>query len=313
MPVRIVVLGYQLIGHTALSFLLDEAEDEVVGLWTHADAPGEEVWWPSAAELARSRGVPVFSPEDVNAPESVELLEALAPDILLCAWYRQLLKSPALGTARRAALNLHGSLLPRYRGRAPVNWVLVNGETETGMTLHHMVPRADAGDIVAQAKVAISPEDTALTVYHKLAAATVEVLCGTWPALRQGRAPRVAQDESLATYVGRRTPQDGRFEWSWPAGRIHNLVRAVTHPYPGAFVDTQAGRLYIWESRPLADSGVGAAVEPGTVIAPAAEGFVVATGEDGLLVKRAQYAAGPELGGPAFWEQYGLAAGRRLI
>ncbi len=309
---RIVVLGYQLIGYTALSFVLDETEDEVVGLWTHADAPGEEVWWPSAAELARSRGVPLFSPEDVNAPQSVELLETLAPDILLCAWYRQMLTPPALGTARRAALNLHGSLLPRYRGRAPVNWVLVNGETETGMTLHHMVPRADAGDIVAQTRVAISPEDTALSLYGRLAAATAEVLRDTWPALRQGRAPRVAQDESLATYVGRRTPDDGRFEWRWPASRIHNLVRAVTHPYPGAFAETQAGRLHIWEARTAPELDATPAAEPGTVISSAAEGFVVATGAGGLLVRRAQYHGAAELGGAAFWERYELSAGRRL-
>ena len=238
---RIVCLAYQIIGHAALRYFLEESGDEVVALITHEDSPGEEVWWPSAPDLAAEYGVPVYSPDDINAPESVELLAHLSPDFLISAWYRQLLKQQALATASRGGLNLHGSLLPRYRGRAPVNWVLVNGETETGMTLHYMVPRADAGDVVGQVRVPISEGDTALSLYHRLAAATVEVLRGTWPAVASGQAARMPQDESQATYVGRRTPRDGLFRWDWPARRIHNLVRAVTHPYPGAFFEGRRG------------------------------------------------------------------------
>lgn len=310
---RVVLLGYQLIGHTALSFLLDETADEVVGLFTHADAPGEEIWWPSAMELARERGVPVLSPEDINTPEAVQALSALAPDILLSAWYRQLLKSPALGVPRLAALNLHGSLLPRYRGRAPVNWVLVNGETETGMTLHHMVERADAGDIAGQVRVPIDSADTALSLYGKLSAATLEVLRLAWPAVREGRAVRVPQDECAATRVGRRGPEDGRFEWTWPADRIHNLVRAVTHPYPGAFVDTRAGRLYVWEAEPAMVAVIGSGPEAGTVASLTERGLVVATGRGGLLVRCAQYAGTPELAGRALWAGLGLEAGQSLV
>jgi len=303
---RIVCLAYQLIGHAALRYFLEESGDEVVALITHRDSPGEEVWWPSAAELATEHGVPVFSPEDINAPASAQLLAHLSPDFLLSAWYRQLLKQPALGVARRGALNLHGSLLPRYRGRAPVNWVLVNGETETGMTLHDMVPRADAGDIVGQMRVPVTDDDTALSLYHKLAEATVEVLRSTWPAVASGEAPRIAQDESEATYVGRRTPRDGLFRWDWPARRIHNLVRAVTHPYPGAFCEGRRGAVLVWAAEPIEAP---AAAAPGTVTSLASDGLVVATGSGSLRVLSAQVVGDEELDGAAFARRYGLRPG----
>lgn len=306
---RIVCLAYQIIGHAALRYFLEESGDEVVALITHEDSPGEEVWWPSAPDLAAEYGVPVYSPDDINAPESVELLAHLSPDFLISAWYRQLLKQQALATASRGGLNLHGSLLPRYRGRAPVNWVLVNGETETGMTLHYMVPRADAGDVVGQVRVPISEGDTALSLYHRLAAATVEVLRGTWPAVASGQAARMPQDESQATYVGRRTPRDGLFRWDWPARRIHNLVRAVTHPYPGAFFEGRRGAVFVWAAEPIEAP---TAAAPGTVTSVAHDALVVATGSGSLRVLSAQVAGDEELDGAAFARRYGLGPGAAL-
>ncbi|MCD6351255.1 MAG: UDP-L-Ara4N formyltransferase/UDP-GlcA C-4'-decarboxylase [Armatimonadetes bacterium] len=149
---RLICLAYHQIGHMGLRYFLEETDDEVVAVFTHEDRQGEEIWWPSVAELARSYGVPVYTPEDINAPDQVELLRSLRPDFIFSFWYRQLVKRPILDLPPGGCLNMHGSLLPKYRGRAPVNWVLVNGEEKTGITLHYMVERADAGDIVAQAE-----------------------------------------------------------------------------------------------------------------------------------------------------------------
>jgi UDP-4-amino-4-deoxy-L-arabinose formyltransferase/UDP-glucuronic acid dehydrogenase (UDP-4-keto-hexauronic acid decarboxylating) len=310
---RVVCLAYQLIGHEGLSFLLDESGDQVVAVFTHEDAPGEEVWWPSVAGLARERGVPVFTPEDINAPEWVERIAAMEPDLIVSFWYRYLVKRPVLEIPRLGALNLHGSLLPKYRGRAPVNWVLVNGEQETGVTLHYMTERADAGDIVAQAVVPIGDDDTALDLYRALAAAEREVLRQAWPLLRAGTAPRLAQDHSQATYVGRRTPEDGRFEWGWPAQRVHNLVRAVTHPYPGAFCEAGGRRLYVWSARPAMGVVWREPPAPGTVVAIGEDGIEVATGHGSLLVRRVQREGGEEMDGAEYARREGLRAGMVLV
>ncbi|WP_273860902.1 formyltransferase family protein, partial [Pseudomonas sp. LA5] len=165
----------------------------------------------------------------------VERIRALEPDFIFSFYYRNLLSGDVLACAKRGAYNLHGSLLPRYRGRAPANWVLVNGETETGVTLHRMVKRADAGPIVAQKRVEIAPDDTALTLHAKLRETSQALLNEVLPTLASGTVEEREQDESQATTFGRRSAADGELEWSRPAVELNNLVRAVTQPYPGAF------------------------------------------------------------------------------
>ncbi len=303
---RIICLAYHTIGHMGLSYFLDETDDEVVAVFTHADRPDEEIWWPSVAELARRRDVPVFIAEDINQPQWVEKIRELRPDFIFSFWYRQLVKRPILEIPPGGCLNLHGSLLPKYRGRAPVNWVLVNGEEKTGITLHYMVERADAGDIVAQAVVPIDFSDTALTLYQKLVEAGRLVLRAAWPLLREGRAPRLPQDESQATYFGRRTPEDGRFDWSWPALRIYNLVRAVTHPYPGAFVDFGGRQLFVWQAYPMRGLLRPHPPVPGTIQEIGPDGIEVATGEGHLLLRRVQLEGEKEMSGAAFAKRHGL-------
>ena len=309
---RVVCLAYHLIGHEGLSFMLRESGDEVVAVFTHRDAPGEEVWWPSVAELARAHGIPTFAPDDVNEDRWVEYIRDLRPDFLVSFWYRNLVKRPLLAIPTRGALNMHGSLLPKYRGRAPVNWVLVNGEQQTGVTLHYMVERADAGDIVAQAVVPIDFQDTALDLYGKLARATWEVLRAAWPLLRAGTAPRIPQNEAEASYFGRRRPEDGRFSWSWPALRIHNLVRGVTHPYLGAFVECGRGKLFVWSAYPMPGLLRPHPPQPGTVTEVSEDGVEVATGEGNLLLRRLQLEGDEELTGWEFARRYGLQRGHAL-
>ena len=223
----------------------------------------------------------------------IERIAAMRSAVIYSFYYRNLLPDAILRTAPLGAYNLHGSLLPAYRGRAPVNWMLVNGEREAGVTLHHMVARADAGDIVGQREVAIDDSDTALTLYRKLVPLGVALLTEMHPLIVAGRAPRRAQDLSRGSYFGRRRPEDGRIDWRWPARRIFNLVRAVTHPYPGAFCWLNGRKLFVWESRIAAEAGQRGA--PGEIVSTAGGGAVeVAAGEGSLLIARMQFDGAPE-------------------
>ncbi|MFO1370950.1 MAG: formyltransferase [Candidatus Competibacteraceae bacterium] len=156
-------------------------------------------------------------------------------------YYRRMLSPELLAIAPRGALNMHGSLLPKYRGRVPVNWAILHGETETGATLHYMTAKPDAGDIVGQTAVPILPDDTAQEVFDKVTVAAELTLYRALPALLAGTAPRIVQDLTKGSYFSGRKPEDGRIDWTWPAARIHNLIRAVAPPYPGAFT-TIAGQ-----------------------------------------------------------------------
>src|SRR5262245_17730529 len=215
---------------------------------THEDDPGESIWFGSVRDAARSHGIPVITPSDANAPGIVSEARRAAPDAILSCYYRRILSPEILGIPARGAYNMHGSLLPRYRGRAPVNWVLVNGEPVTGVTLHHMSDKPDRGDIVGQKIVPIADEDTALTLHRKCAAAAGALLREVWPSIEAGTAPRTPQDPTQATYFGRRTPEDGRIDWSRPARACWSLVRAVTHPYPGAFTFVEGRKLFVWKA-----------------------------------------------------------------
>ncbi|HZR84340.1 MAG TPA: formyltransferase [Candidatus Binatia bacterium] len=302
---RTVVCAYSEVGHACLDELLAIGADLRLVV-THRDAPGESIWFASVAERARSAGVPVIAPEDPNAPEAVAEIAAVRPELLFSFYYRQMLRPAVLGLASAGALNLHGSLLPRYRGRAPVNWVLVNGESETGVTLHYMDEKPDHGDIVAQRRVAIARDDTALTLTRKLAAEARAVVRAAYPLLAAGRAPRWPQDHARSSYFGGRRPSDGAIDWRWPAERIRNLVRAVTDPWPGAFTTWSGEHLIVW----WAETAPATAAEPGEMrLADGAP--VVATG-DGALALVAVGWRGRRMTGGEWAREAGVRDGGRL-
>ena len=233
---RAAVFAYQNVGVRCLSVLLDHNVD-IPLVVTHNDSPAENIWFDSVKEFAARHGIPAVTPDDPNVPVIVAQVCAFKPDFLFSFYYRHMLNPDLLQLAPRGALNMHGSLLPNYRGRAPVNWAVINGETETGATLHYMTGKPDAGDIVDQQAVAILPDDTALDVFHKVTAAAEGVLARNLPALIAGNAPRKPQDLALGSYFGGRKPADGRINWDQTAARVHNLVRGVAPPYPGAFTE----------------------------------------------------------------------------
>ncbi len=226
---RAVVFAYHNVGVRCLSDLLAHRV-EVALVVTHTDNPAETIWFDSVAKLAVENRLPAITPDDPNAPAIVERIRALRPDFLFSFYYRHMLKPPLLASATAGALNLHGSLLPKYRGRVPVNWAVINGETETGATLHYMTGKPDAGDIVDQLAVPILPDDTALDVFRKVTVAAEITLHRSLPALLGGTAPRRPQDLASGNYCGGRTPEDGRIDWRLSALRIHNLVRGVAPP-----------------------------------------------------------------------------------
>jgi len=252
---KAVVFAYHNVGVRCLSVLLAHGV-EVVRVVTHQDNPGETIWFDSVAELASLHEIPVIAPEDPNDPAVVAELAALAPDFLFSFYYRQMLKAPLLALPRAGAWNMHGSLLPRYRGRVPVNWAIIHGERETGATLHRMLEKPDAGGILAQQAVPILPDDTAADVFYKVTLAAEMALDRVLPELLAGRALERPQDLASGSYFGGRKAEDGRIDWTRPAAEVHNLIRAVAPPYPGAFSDTIRGRLRVLRSlHPSGESG----------------------------------------------------------
>ncbi len=306
---RCVVFAYHDVGYVCLQELLRAGAD-VAAVFTHDDDPNEEVWFRSVRQLAEAQHVPVFAPERPNTPEWIARVAACQPDFIFSFYYRKLLSNEILATARRGALNLHGSLLPRYRGRCPVNWVLIHGERESGVTLHYMVEKADRGDVVAQRAVPITDDDTALTLFHKLTDAAAGLMREFYPRLAAGTAPRVAQDQSQASYFGGRRPEDGRIDWSQPARTVFNLVRAVTHPYPGAFTTWQGRTLYVWQTR-LQPPVETVHVVPGTIVAVRPE-LVVHTSSGALRLTRVQLEGDPEMPGAQWAESHSVREGDRL-
>lgn len=272
----IVVFAYSEVGHACLEFLLNRGET-IAALFTHEDDAGERQWFQSCAALAADHGVPVFTVEPKDGDEVERIVADLKPDLILSFYYRRMIPERILKLARLGAFNMHGSLLPRYRGRAPLNWAIINGERETGVTLHAMVKAADAGDIVDREAVSIGPDETAGEVAKRIPAAAVAIVARRIEALKAGAAPRQAQDEAQATYFGVRKPDDGRIDWSQPARRIVDLVRAVTVPFPGAFTHAAGRKLMVWRAR--VDAGEGA---PGEILSLAP--LTVAAGEGAVAL-----------------------------
>jgi methionyl-tRNA formyltransferase len=244
---RAIVFAYHNVGVRCLAVLLAHGVD-VVRVITHKDNPDEDIWFDSVAALAARYDIPVSLPDDANDTALVAELAALAPDFLFSFYYRQMLKAPLLAMPKLGAYNMHGSLLPKYRGRVPVNWAIIHGERETGATLHQMLEKPDAGGIVAQQAVPILPDDTAGEVFDKVTLAAELALDRVLPDLIQGRITPQAQNLAAGSYFGGRCAADGRIDWHQPAATVHNLIRAVAPPYPGAFFDTPQGRLRVLRS-----------------------------------------------------------------
>jgi methionyl-tRNA formyltransferase len=290
---RILFFGYSEVGHQCLDLLLSR-DDNVIALVTHEDNPDEKIWFKTPALAARERGVPIFTPEKVNTPEWIERIAALKPDLILSVYYRNMISAKILALAPLGAFNMHGSLLPKYRGRAPINWAVLHGERRIGMTLHRMVKSADAGAIVDQEGIEIDHRDTAEQAFRKVLPCARRVLERQIDALLAGTAKETPQDESQATYYGGRKPEDGRIDWAQTSTQVFNLIRAVTDPYPGAFTDVGPARLMVWwaeNDSPATRALYAESNKPGEILS--LDPLVVAAGNDALELTKTECRGAP--------------------
>ena len=246
---KTIVFAYHNLGVIGITKLL--AHGYTIPLvFTHEDNPHENVWFGSVKELCTRLSLDFVTPVDPNTAAGIERIMGIAPDIIFSFYYRFMISKDILSIPPYGAYNLHGSLLPKYRGRCPVNWVIIKGEKETGITLHEMVEKPDAGAIVAQRRIVIEGADTALTLFHKIEAEAEKLLDECLPEMYTGIIRKVSQDLSKGSYYGGRKPEDGRIAWHRSAREIYNLIRGVTRPYPGAFGHLEGQKILFWWAVP---------------------------------------------------------------
>lgn len=260
-PKRAVVFAYHNVGVRCLKVLLAGGVD-VALVVTHQDSSTENIWFESVQSLCETEGIPFITPDDAKSPELLDRVKAAQPDLMFSFYFRHMLPQAVLDVA--PAYNMHGSLLPAYRGRAPTNWAVLHGATETGASLHEMTAKPDAGAIVAQEAVPILPDDTAFEVFGKVTVAAELALYKVLPQLLAGTAPRIPNDLTKGGYFGGRKPEDGRIDWSQSAQQVYNLHRAVAPPYPGAFTDVGPRRYVIERARLY--RGTAAGLPPGLAV-----------------------------------------------
>jgi len=301
-----IVFSYGDMASAAFAALAD-AGAQVLALVLPSNRVGRDVEIARAA--AREVGLPtrMHPPRDSVEP-FVQELGALAPDVIVIWSYSMILPEAVIGVPRRGCVNVHGGLLPAYRGPHVMQWAIINGEAETGVTLHYLDAGIDTGPVIAEERVPIELTDDAPAVREKLKEAGARLLRTWWPAIAAGTAPRVPQDESRAKYYPLRSPEDGRINWSAPAASIHNLVRALAAPWPGAF--TSLGKETLILRRVVAQPGDSASAAPGVVSVVDRTGARVGTGSGDLLIVGAE--ADGRAAGPGELHTLGLAPGIRL-
>ena len=275
---KTVVFAYHNMGLAGLEALTDHGYD-IAAVFTHEDDPGENCWFGSVKNWVLQKNIAVHTTEKVNSPEWISKIAAVNPDVIFSFYYRKIICREILDLPQVGAFNLHGSYLPQYRGRCPVNWVIINGEKKTGVTLHYMIEKPDAGDIVGQKPVMIESSDTAKTLYDKLCGGAKELLNEVLPLIKKGQIPRQKQNLKEGSCYGGRRPEDGRIDWEKSADEIYNLIRGVTEPYPGAFTFLDEDeKIIIWWAEPLAVQG---SASPGKLVITDKE-VLVSTGKNAI-------------------------------
>jgi methionyl-tRNA formyltransferase len=294
---RAVVFGYSNVGDRCLRVLRARGV-EVPLVVTHRDHAGETLWFQRVADTAAELGLRFVYADDLDAAALADAVAQAGPDLIFSLYYRSMLPAALLGLARVGAFNMHGSLLPRFRGRAPTNWAVLHGATETGATLHEMVAKPDAGAIVDRSAVPILPDDTGRQVFDKVTVAAEQVLWRSLPAILAGDWPRLPNDIAQGSYFSGRKPEDGRIDWSQPAARVYDLIRAVAPPYPGAFTDLAGQRLVVAEARRLRDELAPSSL-PGDAGLQVADGRIIGVCGDGGLIDIRRLLSGSTAVSPA--------------
>jgi len=304
----IVLVGCVTEGFRSLEHLLGRGERILCIFTLRDDLAARTSGAMRFDEVAERHGVPLVKVRNINDPEPVERIRALAPDLVAVIGWTQLVKAEILRIPRHGCIGFHASLLPEYRGRAPINWALINGETRTGNTMMLLEEGVDDGDILAQREIPIGFDDTCATLYEKVAETEFEMLDEVLPLMREGRAPRRKQDPSKVTVMPKRRPEDGLIDWKRPARRLHDWVRALTHPYPGAFSHLGGRKVFVWKASLVEGCPEPPSLLPGDV-ALVGGSLLAGTGEGLLRLDRVQAEQDAELSGTDFAAKH-LPAGR---
>lgn len=307
---RVVFMGSADLSCRCFEAIVASGRHEVAAVVTQPDRPkgrNLEVSPCVAKAHAVRAGIPVLTPANVNAPDSLAALRALSPDLIVVVAYGQILRRPILELPPRGCINVHFSLLPKYRGAAPIQWAIVRGEALTGITVMFMNERMDAGDIVAQQTEPILDSDTAGSLHDRLAVAGASLLVRTLPSLADGTFSRAAQNESEATLAPKIRKQDGEIDWTRPASAIYDHVRGF-NPWPGCFCRLPDGSvLRVFAVRPEAASGA-----PGTVLDSGQEGPLVAAGDGAVRLVEVQPEGGRRMPAAAYVHGHPMGVGWRL-
>ena len=303
---KAIIFAYNVLGKVGFESLLKHGY-EICALVTHEDDPKEKIYFESVASLAEKKGIKVFKPSSPNTAEFIQTIKNLKPDVLFSFYYRQMICDDILNIVNGKAYNLHGSLLPKYRGRAPLNWAVLHGETTTGVTLHKMVRKADSGEIVDQQGFDILEKDNIKTLQPKMSNAASILLERAIPAIFTGTEKLTIQDESKASYFGGRKAEDGKIHWEKSAKEINDLIRAVTDPFPGAFTFYNGKKIIIWSANVLPSPNEN---KPGEVLS--LKPLVISTGKCSLQILNGGIGEANSLSEESIINEAGLTLGAIL-
>ena len=301
---RIVFIGQAAFGKDALDALVKQNEN-IVGVMTLPDVPGQKHPNP-VKQLAESLEIPLLQPARLKDPAAAAWVRDLKPDLLVLAFVTRFVPKEMIDAATHGGINYHPSLLPKYRGGSAINWAVISGETETGVTIHRIDEGVDTGPIILQEKVEIAPEDTVKSLYfEKLYPLGIKLVAEAVRLLREGKAAPVAQDESKASFQPVITESDTIIDWKQTTEAVYNLIRGA-NPSPGAVTTFKGAKLKIFDCKPYPLQG-----PAGSVIEISDEGLVVSTGDGGILIQRVQY-DGAKIGAADFVSKANLKVGDHL-
>jgi len=303
MTLRVIYAGTPQFAVPALEALHAHPDVEVVGVYTQPDRPagrGQKLTPSPVKQFALAHDLPVYQPRTLRDAEAQSELAALKPDLMVVAAYGLILPPIILETPRLGAINIHASILPRWRGAAPINRAIEAGDVETGITIMQMAEGLDTGDMLSIEKTPITSADTAQTLHDRLSDMGGELLMKTLPSIIDGSVQPVPQDDAQATYAAKLGKAEAEIDWRESAELIARRVRAF-NPWPGAVTAWNGNMLKIWTAEPVKASGA-----PGVVTTVDSEGFVVATGDGGLRVRSCQRAGGRRVDAADFARSQGL-------
>ncbi len=307
---KILFMGTPDFAATVLEKILQSGH-EIIGVVTQPDKQkgrGREVSQSPVKGLALRHGLPVYQPVKVREEETLSMIRELAPDVIVVAAFGQILPKALLGIPPKGCINVHASLLPKYRGAAPIQYSILDGEEETGITIMHMDVGIDTGDIILQSKIAISSEETGGSLFDKMAILGGELLVEALEQIQNNTARRIKQDEEHATYVKMITKEMGKIDFSRPAVQIERLIRGL-NPWPTAYTLLEGKSLKLWkaEVKP-GESGAGV----GEVIAINKDSIEVMTGNGILVIKELQLEGKKRMAADAFLRGFPIQTGIKL-